>query len=246
MGPMLTFHLAGGRGGMAHMLDHFGPALLEPWTRLKAPDLTPALRDAVVAGADEVAAGRGTTELERQRDDFLVDLLRLLADHRSRAGATVAAAVDESPGGGPFTSYAVLVPERWTDYNGHMHDACHVEALSDANELLFAALGLSADYRLESGASFYTVDHHVRYLAECRAGDELTASTLLVQADRKRIRLVTDLVRGDGTVVATGESLYLHVDAADGRVCELSQERWAPVAAMLGAHAALARARADR
>ena len=27
-GPMLTFHLAGGPGGMAHMLDHFGPSLL--------------------------------------------------------------------------------------------------------------------------------------------------------------------------------------------------------------------------
>ena len=34
MGPCLTFHLAGGGGGMAHMLDHFGAALLEPWTRL--------------------------------------------------------------------------------------------------------------------------------------------------------------------------------------------------------------------
>ena len=29
-GPMLTFHLAGGQGGMAHMLDHFGPSLLSP------------------------------------------------------------------------------------------------------------------------------------------------------------------------------------------------------------------------
>ena len=36
-GPMLTFHLAGGQGGMAHMLDHFGPSLLSPWTRLVAP-----------------------------------------------------------------------------------------------------------------------------------------------------------------------------------------------------------------
>ena len=35
-GPMLTFHLAGGQGGMAHMLDHFGPSLLSPWTRLDA------------------------------------------------------------------------------------------------------------------------------------------------------------------------------------------------------------------
>ena len=51
-GPMLTFHLAGGPGGMAHMLDHFGPSLLSPWTRLAAPELTPELRDAVVRGCD--------------------------------------------------------------------------------------------------------------------------------------------------------------------------------------------------
>ena len=57
MGPILTFHLAGGPGGMGHMLDHFGPALLEPWTRLEAPALTPELRDRVVAGATEAANG---------------------------------------------------------------------------------------------------------------------------------------------------------------------------------------------
>jgi carnitine 3-dehydrogenase len=47
---MLTFHLAGGQGGMAHMLDHFGPSLQSPWTRLVAAELTPELRDAVVDG----------------------------------------------------------------------------------------------------------------------------------------------------------------------------------------------------
>ncbi len=41
-GPMMTFHLAGGQGGMAHMLDHFGPSLLSPWTRLVAAELTPS------------------------------------------------------------------------------------------------------------------------------------------------------------------------------------------------------------
>ena len=82
MGPVLTFHLAGGPGGMAHMLDHFGPALLEPWTRLAAPPLTPALRDAVVAGAEAEADGRSVRELEQQRDAFLVDLLLLLERHR--------------------------------------------------------------------------------------------------------------------------------------------------------------------
>ncbi|MGH2523298.1 MAG: 3-hydroxyacyl-CoA dehydrogenase family protein, partial [Anaerolineales bacterium] len=81
MGPCLTFHLAGGEGGMAHMLDHFGPALLEPWTRLVAPELTQELRDRMVAGCEREAAGRSIQELERQRDEFLVDLLGVLEKH---------------------------------------------------------------------------------------------------------------------------------------------------------------------
>ncbi len=82
MGPMLTFHLAGGQGGMAHMLDHFGPALLQPWTRLSAPELTPRLRDMVVAGVDESIGDVTVRHLERQRDDFLADLLLLIEKHR--------------------------------------------------------------------------------------------------------------------------------------------------------------------
>jgi carnitine 3-dehydrogenase len=83
MGPILTFHLAGGPGGMAHMLDHFGPALLEPWTRLDAPALTPQLRNRVVSGAEGLADGASVAELERRRDDFLVDLLLLLQKHHA-------------------------------------------------------------------------------------------------------------------------------------------------------------------
>jgi carnitine 3-dehydrogenase len=77
-GPMLTFHLAGGPGGMAHMLDHFGPSLHAPWTRLAAPELTPELRDAVVRGCAEEAGSRTIADLVRERDRRLVDLLRVL------------------------------------------------------------------------------------------------------------------------------------------------------------------------
>jgi carnitine 3-dehydrogenase len=85
MGPCLTFHLAGGSGGMAHMLDHFGPALLEPWTRLEAPELTPELRQRMVDGCLREAAGRSITELERERDEFLAELIPLL-ERRSAGG----------------------------------------------------------------------------------------------------------------------------------------------------------------
>jgi carnitine 3-dehydrogenase len=81
MGVGLTFHLAGGEGGMGHMLDHFGDSLLEPWTRLVAPELTKELRDKMVAGCDEEAAGRSIADLQRQRDAFLVDLMQLLEKH---------------------------------------------------------------------------------------------------------------------------------------------------------------------
>jgi carnitine 3-dehydrogenase len=78
MGPCLTFHLAGGSEGMAHMLDHFGAALLEPWTRLQAPPLTPELRERMVSGCLQEAGGRSVAELERTRDAFLAELLGLV------------------------------------------------------------------------------------------------------------------------------------------------------------------------
>lgn len=78
MGPCLTFHLAGGSAGMAHMLDHFGAALQEPWTRLQAPPLTPELRELMVDGCVREARGRSIAELERRRDEFLANLLGLV------------------------------------------------------------------------------------------------------------------------------------------------------------------------
>jgi carnitine 3-dehydrogenase len=77
-GPMLTFHLAGGQGGMAHMLDHFGPSLRSPWTRLDAPDLTRQLRDTVVAGCEQEAAGRTIDDLTAERDRGVIAILRAL------------------------------------------------------------------------------------------------------------------------------------------------------------------------
>ncbi|MGW9307423.1 3-hydroxyacyl-CoA dehydrogenase NAD-binding domain-containing protein [Saccharomonospora azurea] len=77
-GPCLTFHLAGGEGGMAHMLDHFGPALKEPWTRLDAPELTSRLRDDMVAGCESEADGRTFLDLVSERDRGVIAVQRAL------------------------------------------------------------------------------------------------------------------------------------------------------------------------
>ncbi|MFE0378825.1 3-hydroxyacyl-CoA dehydrogenase NAD-binding domain-containing protein [Streptomyces inhibens] len=76
MGPCLTFALAGGEGGMAHMLDHFGPSLKSPWTRLEAPELDRKLRDAMVDGCAEAAGERTYADLVAARDQGVIDVLR--------------------------------------------------------------------------------------------------------------------------------------------------------------------------
>ncbi|MDT7631730.1 MAG: carnitine 3-dehydrogenase [Pseudonocardiales bacterium] len=81
-GPLLTFHLAGGEGGMAHMLDHFGPSLKSPRTRLEAPELTPKLRNAMVDGCDAEAAGRSIAELVAERDRAIIAVQRAVAQAR--------------------------------------------------------------------------------------------------------------------------------------------------------------------
>ena len=90
-GPMLTFHLAGGEGGMAHMLDHFGPSLKSPWTRLEAPELTQRLRDDVVAGCDTAAGTRSISDLIAHRDAGIIALRKLTAgldvEHGVASGA---------------------------------------------------------------------------------------------------------------------------------------------------------------
>jgi 3-hydroxyacyl-CoA dehydrogenase len=77
MGPHLTFHLAGGSGGMAHFLEQLGPPLESWWEDLGAPQLTPEVRQALTAGVSAEAEGRDIATLAAERDRFLVDLLAL-------------------------------------------------------------------------------------------------------------------------------------------------------------------------
>ena len=83
----------------------------------------------------------------------------------------------------------------------------------------------------------FTVETHIRFLAECSRGQTLTATTTLVDADAKRMRLHSELSRATDVLAATGESLYLHVDTAPGRRLPCRADRQARVDAMLAAHA---------
>jgi len=77
MGTFLTFHLAGGKNGMRHMLEQFGPALKLPWTKLKAPKLSKKLINRLVEGTKKQSKGKSITKISNIRDAYLVELQKL-------------------------------------------------------------------------------------------------------------------------------------------------------------------------
>ncbi len=84
MGTFLTFHLAGGKSGMKHMLKQFGPALKLPWTKLKAPKLTKKLSSRIIKGTKQQSKGKSVADLSNIRDEYLVKLLKMRKKYESK------------------------------------------------------------------------------------------------------------------------------------------------------------------
>jgi acyl-CoA thioesterase FadM len=117
-----------------------------------------------------------------------------------------------------------------------MNDAAYAQVLTDANEEFLDALGLSAAYRERTGCAMYTVEIALKFLQEVSADDQLRAESLLALHDAKRVRVHTTLFKGNDVQVATGDSLYLHVDTASGRVSTFPSDRAAVLDDVQHAH----------
>jgi 3-hydroxyacyl-CoA dehydrogenase len=83
LGPIATQHLSGGPGGLAHVLEHLGPPMVDWWADLGEPELTPALAGQLVDGVTQELDGHEAEVLAR-RDRGLAELLAL----KDRLGLT--------------------------------------------------------------------------------------------------------------------------------------------------------------
>ncbi len=79
MGPHLTFHLAGGDGGMSHFMAHLAPAVQSWMDDLGTTPLTPAVQKIIIDGVADETGGRSMAELRRWRDRKLIEILRVTA-----------------------------------------------------------------------------------------------------------------------------------------------------------------------
>ncbi len=226
MGIFLTYRLGGGEGGMRHFLEQFGPALALPWTHLTdVPTLDQALLEKLVTQSDAQADGRSADELMRVRDDCLVAILQGLRGQSFGAGEALAryerALIGDSAAhlrdatddaGGTLRLHQVIVPTDWIDYNGHLTESRYLDVLAESTDAFLRLIGIDGDY-IADGHSYYTVETHIRHIAEASAGEHLYTETRLLAHDQKRLHLFHEMRRqGDETLLATGEHMLLHVD----------------------------------
>lgn len=224
MGLFETYRIAGGEAGMKHFLAQFGPALQWPWTKLMdVPDLDEALIDRIASQSDAQSGAHSIRALERIRDDNLVGIYQALKANDWGVGQTVReqengfyAREPARASGYPLRIHQARVTGGWVDYNGHMTEFRYLQVMGDATDAFLIHIGLDEAYRA-SGHSAYTVETHIRHLSEVKAGEVLSVETRLLGHDEKRFRLHHSIQRADGSEVATGEHMLLHVDTAAGR-----------------------------
>ena len=77
MGPNMLFHLGGGQGGIEHFFDQFTGPMTAWWKVLGSPQITPELRQKVIAGVRDEVAGQSIDQLAAHRDEVLLGLLSL-------------------------------------------------------------------------------------------------------------------------------------------------------------------------
>lgn len=81
LGPFATQHVSGGAGGLAHVLEHLGPPMVEWWKDLGDPQLTPELTDNLVEGVRRELADTDVDDLVARRDRALRALMDLKTSH---------------------------------------------------------------------------------------------------------------------------------------------------------------------
>jgi acyl-CoA thioester hydrolase len=115
------------------------------------------------------------------------------------------------------------VREEWIDYNGHLSEPWYVLVFGHATDAVMDAVGLDERYRERAGASLFTVEAHVRYLAQVRGGEELEVRSSVVGATPKVMWIWHEMYAG-GTLRATEEVLGVHVDTTTERALPFPPE----------------------
>ena len=119
------------------------------------------------------------------------------------------------------------VQDAWIDYNGHLSEPYYVLVFGHATDAVMDELGLGPEYRSAHDASLYTVEAHVRYLAEVAAGSELEVRSSVIGATAK-FRGGSSAPFPDEIAARARDSCTAPPEHASGRIRPLDDPRKNP------------------
>ena len=134
----------------------------------------------------------------------------------------------------------MTVPAEFVDANGHMNIARYLEVHSRAGWVAYAAWGLGEDVALRGGPASFDAEHHLRYLREVGAGDEISVHGRVLARSPRALHYIQFLVdRTTGVLANTFETVSLSIDLAQRRTVDFPTQIAARLDAEIAVHAAL-------
>ncbi len=142
----------------------------------------------------------------------------------------------------PFARYRDTVRPEWIDYSGHMNLGYYLLAFEQAAICFFDVIDLSERYRNRTGCALFAAEVHITFERELRAGAPLRFESQLLDAGDKAIDCMHFMYEaGEGTLAATNQVMYLHVDLERRRAAPFPDDARVRLDAWLAAHANLPR-----
>ena len=119
-----------------------------------------------------------------------------------------------------FQLHSEPVQDSWLDAYGHLNEAYYLVPFSNATWKLQDRFGIGVPYFDATGCAIYTVETHMRYLAEVRAPAVVEVEGFIIGSDAKRIWFAHEMLV-DGTVRATAEFMVLHYSTRENRTAAM-------------------------
>jgi len=111
----------------------------------------------------------------------------------------------------PALVEGTITPD-FIDANGHMNIRYYLDAGAESADRLCRRVGIDDAYRGERRMGVFTVEHHLRYLAEMREGGEFSVHTRALERSDKAAHLLAFIVdRTGGRLACTMEIVLVHV-----------------------------------
>ena len=112
--------------------------------------------------------------------------------------------------------------DSWLDAYGHLNEAYSLVPFSNTTWKLQDHFGIGVEYFEKTGCALFTLETHLRYLAEVRSTALITVESIVIGCDAKRI-WYAHLMYVGGILCATAEFMGLHYNTEDTCACAMSE-----------------------